>query len=363
MALDLLIAGPGFEVTRRLQSGEAAQILGRDTDCTVCLPDPERNISRRHLSVWNEGEQLHFHVLSVVNGIDTVAGELPPGSRGVLPLGDVLGLSAYRITARAASGEEGADPWAEFHRQARELVPDAVDETVPAHLEDDPFGDWGFQSTFGPGSPGGEMSADDLAQAQDLRPFLTGLGLRPAQQIPLTQGELENIGRLTRIALQGLLQAVHNAAVSRQEVRAEDRTMAEPREMNPLRMDTSLDTKLYYLFGGQAASAGFIPPDRAVGQVVTELNAHQLAMADAVREAVQGVVDEFDPDALKARLLGGGTRLFGAARAWEAFAKDYAERKDKRAEWVRRLLDRHFSQAYVKALMRVKRNTPGRPPG
>jgi predicted component of type VI protein secretion system len=362
MALELLIAGPGFEVTRRLQSGEPALILGRDTDCTVCLPDPERNISRRHLSIWNEGEQLHFHVLSVVNGIDTVTGELPPGSRGILPPGDVLGLSAYRITAQP-SGADGVDPWAEFHRQAQELVPDGTGETIPAHLEDDPFGDWGFQSTFGPGSPGGELSADDLAQAQDLRPFLTGLGLKPAQQIPLTQGELENIGRMTRIALQGLLQAVHNAAVSRQEVRAEDRTTAEPREMNPLRMDTSLETKLYYLFGGQAASAGFMPPDRAVGQVVTELNAHQQAMADAVREAVQGVVDEFDPVALKARLLGGGSRLFGSARAWEAFVKDYGERKQQRAEWVQRLLDRHFSQAYVRALMRVKRNTPVRPPG
>jgi predicted component of type VI protein secretion system len=364
MALDLLIAGPGFEVTRRLQPGAPALVLGRDTDCAVCLPDPERNISRRHLSVWNEGDQLHFHVLSVVNGVDTVNGELPPGSRGVLASTEVLGLSAYRITSQLApAGQEGADPWAEFHRQAREMMPEAGMETVPANLEDDPFGDWGFQSTFGPGAPGGEVSADDLAQASDLRPFFNGLGIAAAQQVSLTQGELENLGRITRIALQGLLQAVHNAALSRQEVRAEDRTMAEPREMNPLRMDSSIETKLYYLFGGQAASSGFIPPERAVGQVVTELNAHQQAMAEALREAVKGVLQEFDPDVLKNRLLGGGSRLFGSARAWEAFAKDYADRKEAQAEWVQRLLDRHFSQAYVKALMRVKRNTTGRPPG
>jgi predicted component of type VI protein secretion system len=357
MALDVYIAGPGFEVARRLQAGEPALILGRDTDCTVCLPDPDRNVSRRHLSLWNEGEQLRYHVLSVVNGVDTLAGEAPPGSRGVLAPGDVLGLSAYRITVQPVLPEAGSDPWAEFERQAAQLLPD--DQTVPAHLEDDPFGDWGFQSTFGPGSPGSD--GDNSSQAQDIRPFLTGLGLTPRQQIPLTQGELESIGRMTRIALQGLLQAVHSAAVSRQEVRAEDHTTVEPREMNPLRMDSSMETKLYYLFGGQSAAAGFMPPERAVAQVVGELTSHQQAMGEAVREAVKGVLQEFDPEVLKTRLLGGGARLFESARAWDAFVRDYAQHKGEHEEKVQRLLDRHLAQAYVKALMRVKRNTTGRP--
>ena len=84
MALDLHVAGPGLDLVRRLAPGEPALILGRDSDCGVCLPDPDRNVSRRHLSVWNDGDQLHFHVLSVVNGVTGPAGELPPGARGVL---------------------------------------------------------------------------------------------------------------------------------------------------------------------------------------------------------------------------------------------------------------------------------------
>ena len=58
MALELRIAGPGLDLSRRLQSGDPALILGRDADSSVCLPDPERNVSRRHLSVWNDDEQL-----------------------------------------------------------------------------------------------------------------------------------------------------------------------------------------------------------------------------------------------------------------------------------------------------------------
>ena len=84
MALELRIIGPGLEVSRRLEPGGPALIVGRDSDCAVCLPDPDRNVSRRHLSLWTESDELHFHVLSVVNGIDLADGERPPGTRGVL---------------------------------------------------------------------------------------------------------------------------------------------------------------------------------------------------------------------------------------------------------------------------------------
>lgn len=364
MALDLHIAGPGLDVHRRLEPGDPALIIGRDTDCAVCLPDPERNISRRHLSVWNEGDQLHFHVLSVVNGVDTTGGELPPGARGVLPAGEVMGLWAFRIVATpilaSAATPDIADPWAEFERVAAQLVPDMGPETVPATGEDDPFGDWGFQSTFGPGSPAGSLRADALQPATDLAPFFSGLGLESALRAGITNGELETMGRLTRIALLGLLQAVHAAASARQEVGSEDRTVPEGRELNPLRMDTSMETKLHYLFGGQAAGAGFMPPDRAVAQVVTELTAHEQAMGDAMREAAQKILEEFEPEALKKRLLGGSARLFESARAWDAFARDYAQRVGSDPAAAQKMLDRHFSRAYARALVRAKRNTPGR---
>jgi predicted component of type VI protein secretion system len=359
MALDLHISGPGLDVHRRLEPGAPALVLGRDTDCAVCLSDPERNISRRHLSVWNEGDQLHFHVLSVVNGVDTVTGELPPGARGVLAPGDMLGLSSYRLVvapgATEAPADPAADPWDEFERVAARMVPEPGLETVPASEADDPFGDWGFQSTFGPGSPGGSLNADDLRPAEDLQPFLRGLGVSGSGGY--TQGELETVGRLTRIALQALLQAAQVAAGPRAEVAGEERTVAEPRELNPLRLDSPLDTKLFYLFGGQAAAAGFLPPDRAVAQVATEITAHQQAMGEAVFEAVRDVLREFEPEALKKRLLGDGARLFESARAWEAFAREYAERQAGGDEWARQLLDRHFAGAFTRALLRAKRTT------
>lgn len=359
MALDLHVRGPGLDLHRRIEEGAPALVLGRDTDCAVCLPDPERNISRRHLSVWNEGGQLHFHVLSVVNGIATPAGELPPGARGVLACGEAIALSAYHIeVAVATAAARSADAWAEFEQQAAQLVRGGDGATVPAVPDaDDPF-EWGFHSTFGPDSGAGDLEARALEPAHDLQPFLRGLGLQG--QAGLTEAALENLGRVTRIALQGLLQAAQAASVARQEARSEDRTTAEVRELNPLRLEGTLEDKLGFLFGGQLGGAGFLPPDRALAQLAGELTAHQQAMAEAALHAVQAVVQEFDPDALKQRLLGSGARLFGSARAWDAFVRDYAERRAKADEWTAQLMDRHFARAYARAMLRAKRNTPGR---
>jgi predicted component of type VI protein secretion system len=363
MALELSISGPGLDVCRRLRRGEPALIVGRDTDCAVCLPDPERNISRRHLSVWNDAEELHFHVLSVVNGVDTASGALPPGSRGVLAAGDTLGLSAFRIRVQLApdAPDETAaapDAWSEFARAAAQLVPDNSSETVPGTADADPFGDWGFQSTFGAGAASSTLGGDAQQPATDLHPFFAGLGMDGSQS--MTNGDLEMLGRLTRIAMQGLLQAAQVAAAARKDDPSGERTLMEAREFNPLRMDTPFEAKLSYLFGGEVAAAGLMPPDRAVAQIAAELAAHQRAMGDAVVEVVQKVLEDFEPEALKKRLLGGSTRMFESARAWDAFVRHYAEQLAANPGWTQQLLDRHFVRAYARALVRAKRNTPGR---
>ncbi|NML45898.1 FHA domain-containing protein [Ramlibacter sp. G-1-2-2] len=361
MPLDLFIAGPGLQASRRLAVGEPALILGRDADCSVCLPDPERNVSRRHLSAWNEGEALHFLVVSVVNGVEVEGVEVPPAGRGVLRPGEVLALADYRITVQpvAAAPAPESDPWADFEKEAARLVASVAMPAAPA--EDDPFGDWGFQSTFGPGAVNGALEAGALEPGGDLESFFIGLGVE--RRGGFTRGELETMGRLTRAALRGLLQAQRASGGNREALRSDDRTVLEPRETNPLRMDTPLESKLWYLFGGQAAAAGSIPADRAVGEVVNQLLAHQEALAEAVRQTVAAVLQDFAPEALKARLLGPSPKLFESARAWDAFAKDYTEKGQDLDGWVRQLLDRHFAEAYAQALLRAKRHSEGPPRG
>src|SRR6187549_791062 len=115
MALEIHIAGPGLDAKRLVNAGEPELTLGRDKACDIHLPDPERNVSRRHLAVWNIGEQLQFRVLSSLNGIDMPFGYAPPGAQGVLPTGQVLKIGDYSLQVQLpAFNEAEQDPWAVF---------------------------------------------------------------------------------------------------------------------------------------------------------------------------------------------------------------------------------------------------------
>lgn len=384
MVIDLHIAGPGLDVVRRVEQGQPEMVLGRDADCDVCLPDPERNVSRRHLSVWLESAELHFRVLSVVNGVEMPFGEAPPGARGVLPPGQTLKLAEYSLCAQivpaaaepapppAAAPEPDADPWAVFDRDGSGVAPVPRAERAsfaagqtggfPEHsvAEDDPFGEWGFETTFGPGGAGGgPLEAATLAPG-DVASFYQGLGLDPAAVGTLSQGELEAIGRLVRILVLGVLDLHASAAGAKQDLRAEDRTMMAVKDNNPLKTDWPQDTKLRYMFGGRAAGVGFINPERAAREVLVELIAHNSASGAAARSALESTLKEFAPEALKTRLLGQGTKLFESTRAWDAYVKYFEEQGKDMSKWTQRLLDKYFAEAYLRESMRMRRETPPR---
>lgn len=351
MPLQLRIAGPGFELERRLAPDDPPLVLGRDADCSVCLPDPGRNISRRHLTVWNQDGVLHYHVLSTVNGVEHGGAEKPPGTRGTLVPGEALTLSAYRVAVEAVAerGAAAADPWLLLEQEAAA----AVAPSGAPH--DDPFGDWGFESTFGAGSPRGTLDADALQAATDLEPFLRGLGLEEGGPAAFTRGELEALGRATRIALVGLLQAAAAAGAARRDLGA-GADAPGAAEAHPLRADAPVEAKLQYLYGRRSGGTRLPPPERALADVAMELLAHQEAMRAGVEAAVAGAFAEFDPEAMKGRLLGDRARLFGSARAWEAFVKEYAQRSHDLPAWVRSVLERHFGAAYLRELARLRRN-------
>src|SRR3954471_21364247 len=110
MALEIHVSGPGLDVTRRLSPGDTQLVLGRDAECDICLPDPERTVSRRHLALWTEAGELQFHVVSSVNGIEMAFGEAPPGARGVLPRGQSMKVGDYVLGSQALAPDAAAAP-------------------------------------------------------------------------------------------------------------------------------------------------------------------------------------------------------------------------------------------------------------
>jgi predicted component of type VI protein secretion system len=366
-SLELHVHGPGLDVVRALRAGEPELVLGRDADCGVCLPDPQRNVSRRHLSLWFEGGELHFKVLSVVNGIEMPFGEAPPGARGVLPPGQTLKVGDYSVSAQVieATADGAPDPWAALEAEAAALSdahpappePPARDVQAAPAGEDDPFGDWDFDS---PSSPRAAASAAQGVDTGPLAAFFRGLGLDPASVGPLATGEVEDLGRLVRMLILGMLQLHQSGATAKEEMHAEDRTMVARNDNNPLKSDWPEETKLRYLFGGRASSIGFPKPERAMGELLLELLAHSGARAAATRAVLESTVKEFAPEALKAKLQVGGPKLLESARAWDAYRKYFDREGADVARWARRLLDRYYSEAYLRESARIKRETPPR---
>jgi predicted component of type VI protein secretion system len=364
MMVELRIAGPGLDVVRSLETGQPELVLGRDADCGVRLPDPQRNVSRRHLSLWIEDERLHYRVLSVVNGVEMPCGEVPPGASGVLPPGQTLKLGDYSIcavgTAPATAPMSGADPWAVLEREGHIAAPP---QPAPATgTEDDPFGDWGlgFGTTFGPdGAGGGPLEAGGLAPG-DISSFFQGLGLDPAEVGALTHGELQAAGRLVRILLLGVLDLHASASGLKQELLAQDRTTAATGQSNPLKSDLPERSKLRYLFGGRTAGMGLANPERAVRELLVDLIAHNAASAAAARSALESTLNEFAPATLKARLRPGGGGLFEGLRAWDAYCRHFEHEARDMGQWTQRLLDRHFAEAYLREIQRIRRDTSSR---
>lgn len=365
MAVELRIQGPGLDTSLVIDSGQPEIVLGRDADCDVRLPDPQRNVSRRHLAVWNAGDELRFRVLSVVNGVEMPFGMAPPGAQGVLPLGQTAHLGDYSLLARLVPPQGTDDPWAVFDREGSGIAP--VPGSVGAYrgagmpqvsaTEEDPFGDWGFESTFGPGSKAGSLpaAANGESAASDVSAFFSGLGLAPASLGPLSQGELEVIGKVVRVAMEGLFKLHESRAELKKDLRTEDRTMMAASDSNPLKSDWPLETRLQYLFGGRAASVGLGSPERALRDLLAELLAHDVAVSAASRAVVEGTLRELSPPVLKSHLLGPGSKLFESARLWDAYAKHHAEQAQGMQAWVQRLLDRHFTQTYLRETQRLKR--------
>ena len=373
MALEIHIAGPGLETRRLIHSGERELTLGRDIGCDINLPDPKRNVSRRHLAVWNHGEQLQFRVLSTVNGLDMPFGYAPPGAQGVLPTGQALKIGDYILQVQEPVVKDSEqDAWAVFDNDpagsdATLPRPSSMTASPPADSgspgitpEEDPFGDWGFESTFGPGpdSAGPKSVPQALgAGGPDMSSFYRGLGMEKANLGPLSAADLEASGRVVRVALEGLFHLYAARSRGGQDRKAGGHGVVPVKDNNPLKTDWPDETKLQFLLGGRAASIGFVSPQRAVTDIVAELLAHDAAMATAIRAAVEATVQEFAPAVLKERLLGSGSRLFEGTRAWDAYSRHYGDKSQDLAKWVQQLLDQYFNDAYLRESQRIKRET------
>jgi type VI secretion system FHA domain protein len=105
----LHFSGPSsFEQTIVLKPGGEAVVAGRDPEAAVYLPDTERLVSRRHLSIeWCEGG-ARVRVLSA-NGINTDQGDWFSGDEVVLADGESARIGSFFMVVTAVADDDQLD--------------------------------------------------------------------------------------------------------------------------------------------------------------------------------------------------------------------------------------------------------------
>ena len=142
MPVLLRAEGPSLNRELLLQEGAAAVTVGRDPAAGLHLPDPERALSRKHLSIAALGAGVQVTVLSSVNGAVTSQGELAPGQSARLSPGERVSLGPYTIHIEAAGGRSAG----------------VAHGAMPAPAADDPFA-----SLFGGAGGSAAAGADPFA--------------------------------------------------------------------------------------------------------------------------------------------------------------------------------------------------------
>ncbi len=288
---------PVFRHSCLVSEDEPERVIGRDGACDVCLPDPDKTISRRHLAVWNESGSLWFRVLSSVNGVDLPGGEVPPGARALLPLDQTLTLGGYQLyvtvapAATLADDDTVVEPM-DFQHSVSPTIPlmsrtQAIQTQAPEY---DPFADWAFQTD----TMGKALGLDNLSAqpSQEMVVFFKAVGLDPFRIGSLSTEEIDTLGRVVRLGLEGLLGLEFRRKSDRHE--PQEPGLLTNRSENPLHHDWTLENKLRYLLGGRAASIGFVKPELALKQLIADIQIHQQASLVAVRTAPSHEVNASD---------------------------------------------------------------------
>jgi len=132
MQFQIQVDGPAFSRTVTLDASSAALVVGRDPSASLCLPDPDRSISRKHVSLQCELAPVPgvlVTVLSAVSGASSSRGEIAPGHTLLLRAGDSLQIGPYSLGLSEISGRNAP--------------------TQPGRA-DDPFAALGLGNTSGP---------------------------------------------------------------------------------------------------------------------------------------------------------------------------------------------------------------------
>ena len=352
--------------------------IGRSSDCTLVLSDPERHISRRHAAVLFRDGGFYLRLLSGGLPVDVDGRVLQVGDELPLGAGAHIQIGGYRLEVLDepdSLGLPSRDTRATPHRSDFDALLDAVAPlaTPAAAPEIDLLvGETGGSTPprpaprimqFAASLPAGLPPAPPADAAAAM---LAGLGLPQPPGGAFGPAQWQTIGALLRTMTGGLLDLLTARMVAKREFGAEG-TQLRSRENNPLKFSPDVDAALAHLLG--PAERGFLPPVQAAQEAIDDLRAHQLALLAGMRAALDAVMSRFDPAAFEQRMApeGAWESLIPSqhkARLWDAYCQQFGQIVGQVEGDFDALLGRAFLKAYQAQLAELAGAPgPGRWPG
>jgi FHA domain-containing protein/type VI secretion system protein len=194
-----------------------------------------------------------------------------------------------------------------------------------------------------------------------------------AQALELEPGDLDAahpmetiriVGELLNLTVNGLYQMLEMRAQLKNELRIEDRTMIASRENNPLKhSDSARDALRYLVDVRQHGNKLFLQPNKAIGDAVNDVCAHEMAVMAGTRAALLAALKMFAPDTVEKRIKKSGALdsvmpALHKAKLWESFLAMYGELEKEAEDHFDRLLNQEFARAYAEQGKKLRRKKP-----
>ncbi len=296
--MSLLLSLVGSDLTYGF---EDRGTIGRTADNLCVLPDPQKEISKRHAEVQRRGTDYVLMDTSL-NGTFVNDALLPIGYGGVHRLsdGDRIRIGHHELVAVL----DGAGAVKIPTRWNETILPDVIGAEIIEQLPVD-------------------IATDN-----------------PVDAASVTHSAL-------RILVAGLMELLNGRAAVKSELRA-DATQVQITGNNPLKHCVDVDEAMAELFAKPSHKATYLDPLAAFQEAIDDLVAHQVAMMAGNHAALNALLAEVDPQRMQDRFDEQAGRNVGArqSRYWKLWVDHYErECQDGMAHAFHDALSRAYTDA------------------
>jgi type VI secretion system protein ImpI len=347
--------GPNFEKEFAGTGGT----IGRSLDNDWALPDSKRYLSSRHAMIECRAGDYYLIDTSrngiYVNDSDDYIGRGQPLK---LSDGDTIRLGDYLIKASVIkNGRDFLDTMQDSIVRAQ-LVQEDESMEIPLLIPEDKIqDDMALERLLQPGNATGELSAlsekvDVVAVTQEdaANSLLAAAGLQPEDVPGMTPTQIiETAGELLKEFAKGASK-LSKAQTEMAELFDLAGTANPDSGRNPLKLSPGLQDTLKYLLGSDGGDS-FIPPQKAVQELFSDLSVQQQAVLKAMSAALGEYIEKFDPEALEKSFDSNGSSDRGN---WSNYALAYRDLTQNSGQTLPQSFGSEFARAYSEQLQALR---------